>query len=51
VLVICTLIFGLAYGFFHFQDKVTKGGIRPTAEDEINGLDMAEMGVPAYSDD
>ena len=51
VLVICTLIFGLAYGFFHFQDKFTKGGIRPTAEDEIAGLDMAEMGVPAYSDD
>jgi len=51
VLVVCTLIFGLAYGFFHFQDKFTKGGIRPTAEDEIAGLDMAEMGVPAYSDD
>ena len=51
VLVICTVIFGLAYGFFHFQNKFTKGGIRPTAEDEIAGLDGAEMGVPAYSHD
>jgi len=51
VLVICTLIFGLAYGFFYFQNKFTKGGIRPTAEDEIAGLDVAEMGVPAYSND
>jgi len=51
VLVICTVIFGLAYGFFYFQNKFTKGGIRPTAEDEIAGLDGAEMGVPAYSHD
>jgi Amt family ammonium transporter len=51
VLVICTVIFGLAFGFFHFQNKFTKGGIRPTAEDEIAGLDGAEMGVPAYSHD
>jgi Amt family ammonium transporter len=51
VLVICTVIFGLAYGFFHFQNKFTKGGIRPSAEDEIAGLDGAEMGVPAYSHD
>ncbi len=51
VLVICTLIFGLAYAFFYFQNKFTKGGIRPTAEDEIMGLDVAEMGVPAYSND
>ena len=50
-LVICTVIFGLAYGFFKLQDKLTKGGIRPTAEDEIAGLDLVEMGVPAYSDD
>jgi Amt family ammonium transporter len=51
VLVICTVIFGLAYGFFSLQNKFTKGGIRPTAEDEIAGLDGAEMGVPAYSND
>ena len=48
---ICTVIFGLAYGFFKLQDKLTEGGIRPTAEDEIAGLDLVEMGVPAYSDD
>ena len=50
-LVICTVIFGLAFGFFKLQNKLTKGGIRPTAEDEISGLDLVEMGVPAYSDD
>ena len=50
-LVICTVVFGLAYGFFKLQDKLTRGGIRPTAEDEIAGLDLVEMGVPAYSDD
>ncbi len=50
-LVICTVIFGLAFAFFHFQNKFTKGGIRPTAEDEIAGLDGVEMGVPAYSHD
>ena len=49
--VICTVIFGLAFGFFKLQDKLTKGGIRPTAEDEIAGLDLVEMGVPAYSDE
>ena len=51
VLVICTVIFGLAYGFFTLQNRFTEGGIRPTAEDEIAGLDGAEMGVPAYSHD
>jgi len=50
-LVICTVIFGFAFGFFKLQDKLTKGGIRPTAEDEIAGLDLVEMGVPAYSND
>ena len=49
--VICTVIFGLAFGFFKLQDRLTKGGIRPTAEDEIAGLDLVEMGVPAYSDE
>jgi ammonia channel protein AmtB len=50
VLVICTIIFGLAYGFFSIQNRVTRGGIRPEAEHEIAGLDLIEMGVPAYSE-
>ena len=49
--VICTSNFGLAYAFFPFQNEFIKGGIRPTAEDEIAGLDVAEMGVPTYSND
>jgi Amt family ammonium transporter len=47
-LVICTVMFGLAYGFFRIQNALTKGGIRPTAEDELVGLDLPEMGVLAY---
>jgi Amt family ammonium transporter len=47
-LVIATVIFGLAFGFFKLQDRWTKGGIRPTEEDELAGLDLPEMGVLAY---
>jgi len=43
-------MFGTAYAFFRLQDRFTTGGIRPTEEDEHNGLDLAEMGVPAYDD-
>lgn len=50
VLVICTVIFGLAWSFFALQNRLTKGGIRPSADDELRGLDLAEMGVPAYHD-
>ncbi|MEZ5216250.1 MAG: ammonium transporter [Ilumatobacteraceae bacterium] len=50
VIVLCTVIFGVAYAFFSIQNKVTKGGIRPTPEDEMAGLDLSEMGVPAYTD-
>jgi ammonium transporter, Amt family len=46
--VIATVIFGIAYAFFSIQNKLTKGGIRSSAEDEIAGLDMGEMGVLAY---
>ena len=46
--VLCTVIFGLAYGFFKIQNSVTKGGIRSTEADEIAGLDEPEMGVRAY---
>jgi ammonium transporter, Amt family len=46
--VLCTFFFALAYGFFKLQDMVMKGGIRPTAEVEMAGLDMPEMGALAY---
>ena len=46
--VICTVIFGVAYGFFKLQNKLTKGGIRSSEEDEVAGLDLPEMGVVAY---
>ena len=39
---------GLAYAFFKIQNAIMKGGIRPTAEVEIEGMDMHEMGVLAY---
>ncbi|MEO8696147.1 MAG: ammonium transporter [Acidimicrobiales bacterium] len=39
---------GIAYGFFFLQNKFTKGGIRPTAEVEMEGMDIPEMGVLAY---
>jgi Amt family ammonium transporter len=47
-LVICTVIFGIAYAFFKIQNAVMKGGIRPDAEVEIAGMDMPEMGALAY---
>ena len=46
--VILCVIFPIAYGFFKIQDKLTKGGIRSAEEDEIQGLDLPEMGVLAY---
>ena len=49
-IVILTVILGIAYAFFKIQDKLTKGGIRPPEEEEIAGVDMAEMGVVAYVD-
>ena len=36
----CTVIFGIAFAFFKIQNALTKGGIRPTTEDEIAGLDL-----------
>ena len=47
-LVICTVMFGIAYGFFKIQNAISKGGIRPTEEVEIAGMDIEEMGVLAY---
>jgi Amt family ammonium transporter len=48
VVVICTVIFGIAFAFFAIQNKLTKGGIRSAEEDELAGLDLPEMGVQAY---
>ncbi len=47
-LVIMTVIFGIAFAFFKIQNAIMKGGIRPTAEVEEQGLDLPEMGVLAY---
>ncbi|WP_334141223.1 ammonium transporter [Rhabdothermincola sp.] len=47
-LVICTVIFGVAYAFFKIQNALTSGGIRSDEADEIAGLDLPEMGVVAY---
>ena len=51
VVTICTVMFGLAFGFFKLQNKFTKGGIRSSVEDEITGIDYPEMGVEAYPKD
>jgi len=48
VLTIATVMLGIAYAFFAIQNKLTKGGIRPTAEVEMEGMDLPEMGVLAY---
>lgn len=49
--VIWTAIFGLAYGFFALQNRLTKdGGIRLPEDIEIEGADIPEMGVLAYND-
>ena len=48
---VATLVFvmgGIAYLFFRIQHALTKGGIRPTAEVELGGVDLPEMGVLAY---
>jgi Amt family ammonium transporter len=45
IVVVCGL---MSYAFFAIQNKLTKGGIRSKAQDEIDGLDLAEMGVLAY---
>ncbi|MEO8457577.1 MAG: ammonium transporter [Chloroflexota bacterium] len=41
--------FGVAWLFFKGLDMIM--GIRSKPEDEINGLDIPEMGLPAYSPD
>jgi len=49
-LVICTVIFGIAFAFFKIQNAIMKGGIRPDAEMELAGMDMPEMGALGYAD-
>jgi Amt family ammonium transporter len=50
--VLCTVMFGVAYAFFRIQDAISKargkGGIRSKESDELDGLDLPEMGVLAY---
>ena len=46
VVVIWTLMLGLAYLWFKLSDKITP--IRSKEEDELVGLDLPEMGVLAY---
>jgi Amt family ammonium transporter len=48
--VIATFFFGLAYAFFRIQNALTAGGIRSEEADELDGLDLPEMGVLAYPD-
>ena len=45
---ICIVMFGIVLAFFKIQNALTKGGIRPTEDVELAGLDMAEMGASAY---
>jgi Amt family ammonium transporter len=51
VLVVWTVMIGIAFAFFTIQTKLTKGGIRSSVEDELVGLDYPEMGVTAYPGD
>ena len=48
VVVISTIMFGIVFAFFKIQNALTKGGIRPTEEVELAGLDLPEMGVLGY---
>jgi ammonium transporter, Amt family len=43
------VVMGLfAFAFFKIQNALTKGGIRSEEADEVEGLDLPEMGVLAY---
>jgi Amt family ammonium transporter len=48
--VICVVMFGIVYAFFKIQNALMKGGIRPTQDIELQGLDIPEMGAVAYPD-
>src|SRR5204863_446007 len=49
-LVIIFVMGGVAYLFFKICNAVTKGGIRPAEDVELQGIDREEMGVIAYND-
>ncbi len=51
VLVLCTVMFGIAYAFFKISDLVTEGGIRSDRDSELAGLDVPEMGMHGYNDE
>ena len=42
-------VFGLSYVFFRLLDRLQ--GIRVSLQEEIDGLDLAEMGVSAYGEE
>ena len=46
MVVVAIWAFGLMYAFFQIQKKVQ--GIRVSRDEEMIGLDVPEMGVPAY---
>ena len=48
VVVLWTVILGIAYAFFKIQNALMKGGIRSVEAEEIAGLDLPEMGAMAY---
>jgi Amt family ammonium transporter len=48
VVVLWTVMLAIAFAFFKIQNAVMKGGIRPTAEMELEGMDIPEMGAWAY---
>jgi len=50
VITIATVMFAIALAFFKIQNALMKGGIRPTAEVETEGMDLPEMGVLAYAE-
>ena len=50
MLVIIFVMGGVAYLFFKICNAVTKGGIRPAEDVELQGIDREEMGVIAYND-
>jgi Amt family ammonium transporter len=48
ILTIAIVMGGIALAFFKIQNALTKGGIRPTEDVELQGVDIPEMGVLAY---
>jgi Amt family ammonium transporter len=48
VVVLWTVMFGISFAFFKIQNAIMKGGIRSSVADELEGLDIPEMGLQAY---